>query len=59
MPNTPIEDSTYVLFLWPFSQAFMDEPWFDKLAILADAESIGESQAWFIPLDKVNETLNP
>jgi hypothetical protein len=37
----------------------MDEPWFDELAILADAESIGESQAWFIPLDKVNETLNP
>jgi hypothetical protein len=27
----------------------MDEPWFDEYAILADAESIGEVQAYFIP----------
>ena len=53
------QSDNYTLVLWPESQTYMDEPWFDELAILADAESIGESQAWFIPLDKVNETLNP
>jgi|TARA_R100000030_G_scaffold101_1_gene111 hypothetical protein len=41
----------YKLVLWPESQAYMDEPWFDDHAILADAEAIGESQAYFIPIE--------
>jgi hypothetical protein len=43
------QSDTYTLVLWPKSQAYMDEPWFDEYAILADAESIGEVQAYFIP----------
>mgnify|MGYP000377365734 CR=1 FL=1 len=41
----------YRLVLWPESQAYMDEPWFDDHAILADVEAIGESQAYFIPIE--------
>jgi len=45
----------YKLVLWPQSQAYMDEPWFDDHAILADAEAIGEGQAYFIPIERVND----
>lgn len=41
----------YKLVLWPESQAYMDEPWFDDHAILADADQVGESQAYFIPIE--------
>ena len=41
----------YKLVLWPESQAYMDEPWFDDHAILADADQIGEGQAYFIPIE--------
>jgi hypothetical protein len=43
----------YKLVLWPESQTYMDEPWFDDLAILADADSIGEGQAYFIPIEHI------
>jgi len=43
----------YTLVLWPECQAYMDEPWFDEHAILADADSIGESQAYFIPIEYI------
>jgi len=42
---------TYILVLWPESQTYMDEPWFDDHAVLADYDSIGESQAYFIPIE--------
>ena len=45
----------YKLVLWPESQTYMDEPWFDDHAILADAEAIGEGQAYFIPIERVND----
>lgn len=44
-------NDTYKLVLWPESQAYMDEPWFDDHAILADFEQLGESQAYFIPIE--------
>lgn len=44
---------TYKLVLWPESQAYMDKPWFDDHAILADAEYIGEGQAYFIPIERI------
>ena len=40
----------YKLALWPESQSYMDEPWFDTEAILADADQVGEGQAYFIPI---------
>ena len=45
----------YTLVLWPESQTYMDEPWFDDLAILADYDSVGESQAYFIPTEHVKQ----
>ena len=42
------DSDTYTLVLWPESQAYMDEPWFEHDAVLADAYSIGEGQAYFI-----------
>lgn len=48
----------YALVLWPESQAYMDEPWFDDHAILADVDQLGESQAYFIPIDKVKQPRN-
>ncbi len=39
----------YKLVLWPESQTYMDEPWFDEEAILA-VNAFGESQAYFIPV---------
>ena len=42
---------TYILVLWPESQTYMDEAWFDDHAVLADYDSIGESQAYFIPTE--------
>lgn len=44
----------YKLVLWPESQAYMDEPWFDDHAILADVDQVGESQAYFIPIEHTN-----
>ena len=41
----------YKLVLWPESQAYMDEPWFNDHAVLADSEQLGESQAYFIPIE--------
>jgi hypothetical protein len=40
----------YELVLWPESQAYMDEPWFEDEAILA-IDAFGESQAYFIPIE--------
>jgi len=39
----------YKLVLWPESQTYMDEPWFDEEAFLA-IDAFGESQAYFIPI---------
>jgi hypothetical protein len=36
-------ENTYCLTPWPDSQDYMDEPWFDKEAIL------GEESSYFIP----------
>ena len=44
-------DNLYKLVLWPESQAYMDEPWFETEAVLADADVIGEGQAYFIPIE--------
>ena len=44
---------TYTLVLWPFSQQYMDKDWFDDEAILADYDSIGEGQAYFIPTERI------
>ena len=41
----------YKLVLWPESQAYMDEPWFETEAVLADADQVGEGQAYFIPIE--------
>ena len=48
------QSDNYTLVLWPESQAYMDEPWFDDHAILADYDSVGESQAFFIPTEYIN-----
>ena len=54
MNNTPNPMSTtYALVLWPESQTYMEEPWFEEHAILADCDAIGESQAYFIPIEHV------
>lgn len=45
------ESDNYKLVLWPESQTYMDEPWFEDHAILADSEQLGESQAYFIPIE--------
>ncbi len=45
----------YKLVLWPESQTYMDEPWFDNHAILADVDQVGESQAYFIPIEYTQE----
>ena len=45
--------ATYILVLWPESQTYMDEAWFDDHAVLADYDSIGESQAYFIPTEYI------
>jgi len=44
------QSDRYTLVLWPESQTYMDEPWFNDHAVLADYDSIGESQAYFIPI---------
>lgn len=44
----------YKLILWPESQTYMDEPWFEEEAVLADCDTIGESQAYFIPIQYTN-----
>ena len=45
--------NSYVFVEWPNSQQYMDEPWFDKEAILAqDMGDIG-SGAYFIPLKRL------
>ncbi len=49
---------TYTLVLWPESQSYMDEPWFEDHAVLADYDSIGESQAFFIPTEYINPKNN-
>jgi|TARA_R100000482_G_C5106593_1_gene138324 hypothetical protein len=41
----------YKLVLWPESQAYMDERWFETEAVLADADQVGEGQAYFIPIE--------
>ena len=52
-------NDVYKLVLWPEVQQYMDEPWFDNdlakggKAILADCNSIGESQAYFIPIEYI------
>lgn len=52
--------NAYVLVLWPESQSYMDEPWFDDHAILADYDQLGESQAYFIPAEYIKpKPLNP
>lgn len=40
----------YVLLLWPDSQEWMDEEWWDEEAVLAFVD--GEAQAFFIPADR-------
>ena len=49
---------TYTLVLWPESQSYMDEPWFEDHAVLADYDSIGESQAFFIPTEYITPKNN-
>lgn len=49
---------TYILVLWPESQTYMDEPWFDEHAVLADYESVQASQAYFIPIEYINKDLH-
>ena len=44
---------TYTLVLWPESQTYMDEPWFKDEAVLADYASVGASQAYFIPTERI------
>ncbi len=46
-------NDVYKLVLWPEVQQYMDEPWFDDHAILADYNSVGESQAYFIPIEHI------
>lgn len=43
----------YKLVFWPFSQEYMDEPWFEEEAILAPVDAVDESQAYFIPWERV------
>jgi len=43
----------YKLVLWPESQTYMDEPWFENEAVLADFATIGEAQAYFIPIEYI------
>lgn len=47
------QSDNYTLVLWPESQTYMDEAWFDDHAVLADYDSIGESQAYFIPTEYI------
>lgn len=45
-------ESNYILVLWPESQEFMEEEWFQDEAVLADHENIGGS-AYFIPENRI------
>ena len=45
--------NSYVLVQWPNSQQYMDEPWFDKEAILAHDMGDISSGAYFIPLKRL------
>jgi len=47
------EEWMYKLIFWPFSQEYMDEPWFEEEAILAPVDAVDESQAYFIPWERV------
>lgn len=46
----------YELVLWPESQTYMDEPWFKDEAVLADFDTIGEAQAYFIPIEYTKQS---
>lgn len=50
IPNNDL----YVLVLWPESQIFMDEDWFDKETSLADCDKFGSS-AYFIPIERIKD----
>jgi hypothetical protein len=41
----------YVLVMWPDSQEFMEEEWFDEEAVLHP----DESSAYFIPKERLEE----
>ena len=47
--NDELEGLVYILVLWPNSQEYMDEEWFDEEAIPVDFDSIGEGGAYLIP----------
>ena len=44
--------TNYILVLWPESQEFMDEEWFEHEAFLADHVSVAGS-AYFIPEERI------
>jgi hypothetical protein len=46
----------YILIFWPWSQDYMDEPWFKVEASLAD-EKFG-SAAYFIPKHRLEQCDN-
>ena len=46
-----IRDNAYFLIFWPDSQDFMEEPWFEKEAVL----HMNESSAYFIPIKRIKE----
>ena len=46
----------YVLVTWPESQDYMDEPWFDTEAFLANNDRVIQDvgcSAYFIPSDRI------
>lgn len=47
--SSPIVTDTYTLVMWPESQDFMDEDWFDEEAVLFP----DESSAYFIPTNRL------
>lgn len=45
--------NSYVLVHWPKSQQYMEEPWFDDEAVLAQDLGDVSSGAYFIPLKRL------
>lgn len=44
----------YELVLWPESQEYMEEPWFQEEAVLDNSEN-AESSSYFIPIERIGD----
>jgi hypothetical protein len=52
-----MNDTTYVLVLWPESQELMEKEWFNECILMNDENHLADigSSAYFVPFERWNE----